>query len=73
MDLSDFMRKEITLHCPCGRTGPGVSKTMELVHRGELKTLPLITDRISADQAVEAWERILNHKDSTLGVMLEWE
>ena len=46
--------------------------TVRFCHRDELKTLPLITDHVSADPAVEAWERILGHKDSTLGVILEW-
>jgi 2-desacetyl-2-hydroxyethyl bacteriochlorophyllide A dehydrogenase len=73
MDLKDFIRKEITLHCPSGWTRPRLEKTMELVHSGDLKTLPLITHRIAADRVLEAWERILGRKDSTLGVILEWD
>lgn len=73
MDLKDFIRKEITLHCPAGWTRPRLAKTMELVHRGALTTLPLITDHVSADRAVEMWEKLLRHRDSTLGVILEWE
>ncbi len=73
MDLKTFIRKEITLHCPAGWTRPRLQKTMELVQSGALKTLPLITDYLAATRVGEAWERILEHKDSTLGVILEWD
>jgi hypothetical protein len=46
--------------------------TLELVRRGYLQTLPLITDHYPASRAADAWELIASKRDSVLGVILDW-
>lgn len=72
MDLKLFIQREITLHCPCGWSRPRLEQTLAWIHTGRIKTMPLITDRLPASEAAQAWERIFEHKDKTLGVILEW-
>ncbi len=72
MDLKVFIYREATVHLPCGWTRPRMEKTLQLVHEGKLKTLPLVTHRLPAREAAKGWENILHHRDKTLGVILEW-
>lgn len=72
IDIQLLRRREGTLHAPSGWTGPRLDATLDLVRDGRLTTLPLVTDRLPADQVAEAWKRIITHRDRTLGVLLDW-
>lgn len=71
MDIKQFIYHEATMHCPCGWTRARMETTLELIAKGKLQTLPLITDRMPAADAAKAWQKIFNDKQ-TLGVVLEW-
>jgi 2-desacetyl-2-hydroxyethyl bacteriochlorophyllide A dehydrogenase len=45
---------------------------MDLITRGALRIDPLITHVLSANRAKEAYELLLNDKDRSLGVILDW-
>lgn len=70
--LAPFIRREATIHLPCGWTRARLEQTLELVHQGALKTTHLITHRLPAERAAQAWDMILNKKENALGVVLEW-
>jgi 2-desacetyl-2-hydroxyethyl bacteriochlorophyllide A dehydrogenase len=46
---------------------------LQLIERGALHIDPLITNVVSALNAKEAYELLLNKKESTLGVILNWQ
>ena len=73
MDLKLFIYREATIHLPAGWTRPRLEKTLKLVHEGKLQTLPLITHRMPVREVGEAWKQIFEQKDSTLGIILEWD
>ena len=73
MDLADFVRKEITIHCPCAWTAERLKTVIQLIHDGKLKTKHLITHHLKASDAALAWQKIFEEEATTLGVILEWE
>ncbi len=73
MDLRQFIYREATVHCPCGWTRPRLESTLKQIHDGTIYTKPLITDQMKAQDAAKAWGKIFNEKDSTLGVVLNWD
>jgi threonine dehydrogenase-like Zn-dependent dehydrogenase len=46
---------------------------LRLVHEGRLQTAPLITHRMPARAAAEAWQRLQEHRAETLGIVLDWD
>jgi len=71
--LTDYILKEVTIHCPCGWLRDRMEKTIELIGSGDLKTAPLITHHFPAQDAATAWEKIFTERDATLGVVLDWD
>lgn len=72
VDTKPLVYKEITLHHPCGWTRERLAKTIDLIAHGYLDTMSLITHRLPACEAAEAWRLIREERDRTLGVILEW-
>ncbi len=72
IDIQKLRRGEITLHCPSGWRRDRMDRTLELIAKGVLDTMALITHRFPADEAEKAWELILNRREEFLGMILEW-
>lgn len=72
IDIQMLRKREATLHCPSGWTRPRMETTLEWVRDGRLDTLGLVTDRLPAGDAAEAWRRIGEQRETTLGVLLDW-
>jgi threonine dehydrogenase-like Zn-dependent dehydrogenase len=73
IDLKPFIRREITIHCPAGWQRSRIEETLRGVHEGRLQTAPLITHRMPARAAAEAWRRLQEHRAETLGIVLDWD
>lgn len=73
IDLRQFIYREATIHCPCGWTRPRLGWTLDLVHEKKITTTHLITHVFPAQHVDQAWQAIITRKDSTLGVILDWE
>ena len=73
IDIQKMRNCEMTLHTPAGWTKERMDATLELLNRGVLETLPLITHRFPASQAAEAYHLILSRHAPVLGVILDWE
>ena len=72
MALQPPRYKELSIDLVSGATPERLEKTMELVARGVLNTLSLITHRFPVAEAAEAWDLVESKKESVLGVVLEW-
>lgn len=72
VDIQELRAQEITLHCPSGWTKDRMDDTLAAIHEGWLQTLPLITHQFPAHQAQEAWQLIMDKKESFLGIVLDW-
>lgn len=72
IDIQLLRKREATLHTPSGWAEPRMVATLQGIHDGWLQTLPLVTDRLPANQAPEAWRRIREARERTLGVLLDW-
>lgn len=72
VDLAMLTTSELTLHCPCGWTRQRLQTTMDWIASGRLDTISLVTHRFSASRAEEAWNEIVNNREGTLGVIIEW-
>ncbi|MHB0856733.1 MAG: membrane dipeptidase [Anaerolineae bacterium] len=72
IDIQRLRGREITLHAPSGWTRPRMDLTLQMLATGRLDTISLVTHRFPVEQAPEAWERIVHHRDDTLGVILDW-
>lgn len=72
IDMRKLTRSELTLHCPCGWTDHRLLETMRWIEEGKLDTLGLISHRLPAYQAAEAWDLILHHRAETRGIILTW-
>ncbi len=73
IDIQDLRQRETTLHAPSGWSQARMDTTLDLVARGVLQTLPLITHRFPATRAGEAFDLILSRSEPVLGVVLDWE
>ncbi len=71
IDIQMLRFREACVHAPSGWTRQRLEETMAWVHDGRLTTLPLVTHRLPATQAAEAWQAIANDRN-TLGVLLDW-
>jgi 2-desacetyl-2-hydroxyethyl bacteriochlorophyllide A dehydrogenase len=72
IDIQMLRNRETTLHCPSGWTRERMERTLELLAAGVLRLTPLITHRLPAGQAAEAFRMILDKQDGVLGILLEW-
>ncbi len=73
IDIQKLRRGEQTLHCPSGWSRPRMDRTLQHIARGELETKSLITHRFPAREARTAWDLIVNRRESSLGIVLEWD
>jgi 2-desacetyl-2-hydroxyethyl bacteriochlorophyllide A dehydrogenase len=73
IDIQKMRDREMTLHAPSGWTSERMNATLDLLSQGELETLPLITHRLPADRAGEAFNLILQRREGVLGVVLDWQ
>ena len=72
IDIQQLRSREMTLHAPAGWTTERMDATLALVASGTLQTLHLITHRLPAARAAEAFEMILSRQPGVLGVVLDW-
>ena len=72
IDIQMLRKREAALYAPSGWTRPRMETTLEWVRSGKLDTLGLVTDRLPATDAGEAWRRIREQRETTLGVLLDW-
>ena len=73
IDIQQMRNREMTLRAPSGWTSERMDATLAMLAAGELETMPLITDRLPATRAPEAFEMILTRRPGVLGVVLDWE
>ncbi|MBO7745851.1 zinc-binding dehydrogenase [Paenibacillus sp. MWE-103] len=73
IDIQTLRAQEITLHTPSGWTQPRMDATIRGIAEGWLRTLPLVTHRFPARDAVRAWELIAAPGSPCLGVVLDWQ
>ncbi len=64
--------REISIDLVSGATPDRLQATMELICKGVLQTLPLITHRFPVEAAAEAWDLIRTKREPVLGVILDW-
>jgi 3-hydroxyethyl bacteriochlorophyllide a dehydrogenase len=72
IDIQMLRNRETTLHCPSGWTRERMEQTLSLLAAGVLRLTPLITHRLPAERAAEAFRMILDKQDGVLGILLEW-
>jgi 2-desacetyl-2-hydroxyethyl bacteriochlorophyllide A dehydrogenase len=72
VDIQELRAQEITLHSPSVWTEQRMDDTLAGIREGWLRTTPLITHRIRAEKAEEAWRIIMNKSGFFLGIVLEW-
>ncbi|HEY3281288.1 MAG TPA: zinc-binding dehydrogenase [Armatimonadota bacterium] len=72
LDVQKLRSGELTLHAPSGWTKDRMDATLELLHRGVLRTEHLITHRFPIDRAADAYDLILHRHEPVLGVILDW-
>lgn len=63
---------ELSLDCVSAWSMPRMEQTLNLIARGDLKTLPLITHHFPASKVAEAWQVINGRREPVLGVILDW-
>ncbi|MCC6728417.1 MAG: zinc-binding dehydrogenase [Chthonomonadales bacterium] len=73
IDIQWLREREITLHAPSGWSRSRMDATLDMLARGEIRTLPLVTHRFPAASAAEAFDRVLSRREGVLGVLLDWE
>ncbi|QGQ94229.1 hypothetical protein EHS13_04565 [Paenibacillus psychroresistens] len=72
IDIQLLRTKRMTLYCPSGWTQAAMDETIVGITEGWLQTIPLITHHFPVEQAVEAWDLILDPSKNKLGVVLDW-
>ena len=72
IDIQRLRMKELRLSAPSGWAPDRLRQTMELIASGHLKTRHLISAIVPAEQAGEAFRRILSREQGLLGVVLDW-
>ena len=73
IDIQRLRMRETTLHCPSGWARDRMEATLELVASGVLRVSPLITHRLPAKDAPEAFRLILEKAHPFLGILLDWD
>ncbi|MDX1933173.1 MAG: zinc-binding dehydrogenase [Capsulimonadales bacterium] len=73
IDIQKLRAKELTLYAPAGWNRSRLETTLAWLTEGRLTTGHLITHRFPATRAAEAFDLILQRRESVLGVILEWE
>ena len=71
--LQPLRIREISVDMVAGWSQERMDRTLELVASGDLRTLPLITHRFTAQEADQAWRLIEGKSEPVLGVILDWE
>lgn len=72
IDIQMLRKREAALYAPSGWTRERMETTLAWVSDGRLDTLGLVSDRLPAGEAAEAWRRIRDERERTLGVLLDW-
>jgi threonine dehydrogenase-like Zn-dependent dehydrogenase len=72
VSLQAFRNAEASIDLVSGWQPDRIDATLELVSRGVLETIPLITHRFAASEAAAAWRLIESKGDDVLGVLLDW-
>ncbi|MHA6484855.1 hypothetical protein ACX1C1_23475 [Paenibacillus sp. strain BS8-2] len=72
VDIQELRAQEITLHSPSGWTKERMDDTLIGIRDGWLQTKPLITHRMKAEDAEQAWRIIMDKSEFFLGIVLEW-
>ena len=73
IDIQQMRNREMALFAPSGWTTERMDATLELLASGALQTEHLITHRLPATRAGEAFQMILSRQKGVLGVVLDWE
>ncbi len=72
IDIQMLRNREITLHAPAGWSKERMDATLNMVARGSLQTLHLISHRMRASEVGRAFDLILRRTEPVLGVVLDW-
>ncbi|MBN1672983.1 MAG: zinc-binding dehydrogenase [Kiritimatiellae bacterium] len=72
IDIQMLRNRETTLHTPSGWQPERMEATLAWLASGALQVSPLITHRMPAANAPDAFRMILEKKEAFLGVLLEW-
>ncbi len=75
IDIQVLRSRELSLHAPAGWTKERMDATLDLIAKGALTTLPLITQKFPVEKAADAFALINNrreHGEHVLGIILEW-
>jgi len=72
IDIQMLRLRETTLHAPSGWLRDRMTATLQRIADGTLRVGPLITHRMPAERAPEAFGMILEKREEFLGVLLEW-
>lgn len=72
IDIQKLRYRELSLHAPSGWVTSRMDDTIKLIASGVLQTESLITHRFAVADAVQAFDLILNRKEPSLGIILEW-
>jgi 2-desacetyl-2-hydroxyethyl bacteriochlorophyllide A dehydrogenase len=73
IDIQLLRARELSLHAPSGWSKERLDITLQWLAEGRLTTGHLITHRFPVEHAAEAFDLILNRRESFLGVVLDWE
>ncbi len=73
VDFHDAHLKRATVAFPWGFDLSGVRRSLQLLQLRRLTIGPLITHRIPASQALDAYKLLLEHPEEILGMVLLWE
>lgn len=72
VDVQALRDRELSLHAVSGMNRSRLEKTLALLAKGKLSTLPLISHHFPAQQAAEAFRLVLGPSATHLGVILDW-
>jgi 3-hydroxyethyl bacteriochlorophyllide a dehydrogenase len=72
MPLQPPRHKELSINLVSGWWPDRMANTLDLIAKGHLDTLSLITHHFPVRQAAEAWGLIESKREPVLGVILDW-
>jgi 3-hydroxyethyl bacteriochlorophyllide a dehydrogenase len=70
--MADLHKNELTTHYISGITRPRMEATLDLIAAGKLRLEPLISHRVSYDQAPQMYRMIDTRSEPFLGILFEW-